>query len=185
MNWLDRMIEDCTRRVARSSSRRSFLTHLGTAIAGTAAAVPLLPVARGADQDPHGGSRAQAPDESGKSSEEYDPTSCSYWRHCAIDGFACACCGGSQSSCPPGTELAGMTWIGTCRNPDDGKDYIISYNDCCGKGSCGQCLCNRNEGDMPMWMPPKNNDTNWCQGVASRSYHCTIAAVVGVAVDEA
>ena len=84
----------------------------------------------------------------------------------------------------PGTELAGMTWLGTCRNPDDGLDYIISYNDCCGIGGCGRCMCKRNEGDLPMWMPPKNNDSNWCQGVTSRSYHCTISAVVGVTVKE-
>lgn len=179
MNWLDRITEGSTRQVARSSSRRSFLTRLGTLVAGSAASIPLLPVARGAEP---ANRQAEAPDESGKSGEEFDPKSCAYWRHCSIDGFACSCCGGSQSTCPPGTELARMTWLGTCRNPDDGIDYIISYNDCCGKGSCGQCMCNRNEGDRPMWLPPKNNDTNWCQGVASRSYHCTIAAVVGVAV---
>lgn len=181
MNWLDRITEDSTRKVARSSSRRSFLTQLGTLVAGSAAAVPLLPVARGAETD---SSRPKTPNEAGKDGEEFDPTSCAYWRHCSIDGFACSCCGGSQSTCPPGTELARMTWIGTCRNPDDNVDYLISYNDCCGKGSCGNCFCNRNEGDLPMWMPSKDNDTNWCQGVASQSYHCTIAAVVGVAVEE-
>jgi methylamine dehydrogenase light chain len=181
MNWLDRLTERSTRTVARNSSRRDFLTRLGTLVAGSAASIPLLPVARGAEAN---AGRADAPDESGKSGAEYDPKSCDYWRHCAIDGFLCSCCGGSQSSCPPGTELARMTWLGTCLNADDGIEYIISYNDCCGKGSCGQCFCNRNEGDRPMWMPPKNNDTNWCQGVTSQSYHCTIAAVVGVAVSE-
>jgi methylamine dehydrogenase light chain len=175
------LTERSTRTVARNSSRRDFLTRLGTLVAGSAASIPLLPVARGAEAN---AGRADAPDESGKSGAEYDPKSCDYWRHCAIDGFLCSCCGGSQSSCPPGTELARMTWLGTCLNADDGIEYIISYNDCCGKGSCGQCFCNRNEGDRPMWMPPKNNDTNWCQGVTSQSYHCTIAAVVGVAVSE-
>jgi hypothetical protein len=34
-----------------------------------------------------------------------------------------------------------------------------------------------------MYVPPKNNDTNWCQGTASNVYHSTIAAVVGVAVE--
>jgi methylamine dehydrogenase light chain len=85
--------------------------------------------------------------------------------------------------CPPGTELSRITWIGTCRNPGDGKDYVVSYNDCCGQSSCGRCFCNRNEGDLPMYVPPKNNDTNWCQGTASNVYHSTIAAVVGVAVE--
>ena len=38
-----------------------------------------------------------------------------------------------------------MTWVGTCRNPNDGKDYLISYNDCCGVTMCGRCFCNHNE----------------------------------------
>ena len=42
-------------------------------------------------------------------------------------------------------EPVPLTWIGTCLNPADGVHYIISYNDCCGKTSCGRCLCNRNE----------------------------------------
>jgi methylamine dehydrogenase light chain len=179
MNWLDRITEGSTRRVARLSSRRSFLTRLGTTVAGAAAMVPLLPVARGSEPGEH---RAAAPDDRGMNGEEFDQQNCAYWRHCSIDGFLCSCCGGTDTTCPPGTELARMTWLGTCRNPGDSVDYIISYNDCCGKGSCGRCFCNRNDGDRPMWMPPKNNDTNWCQGVKSQSYHCTIAAVVGVAV---
>ena len=50
--------------------------------------------------------------------------------------------------CPPGTDMSPVTWIGTCHNPSDGKDYVISYNDCCGKSSCGRCFCNRNERDI-------------------------------------
>ena len=50
-----------------------------------------------------------------------------------------------RSMCPPGTDMSPVTWIGTCHNPGDGKDYVISYNDCCGKSSCGRCFCNRNE----------------------------------------
>ena len=81
--------------------------------------------------------------------ESGDPTSCDYWRYCAVDGFLCSCCGGTANSCPPGTEQSPITWIGTCQNPVDGIDYIVSYNDCCGKSSCGNCLCQRNEGDRP------------------------------------
>lgn len=178
MSWLDRLVEESARSVAQRVSRRSFVASLTGLLFG-GAAVPLLPVARGAEN-----ARATAPDESDIPGEEGDPTSCAYWRHCAIDGFLCGCCGGSQTQCPPGTELAKLTWIGTCTNPLDGKAYLISYNDCCGKSSCGRCLCNRNEGEKPMYFPPKNNDTNWCQGTSSISYHCTIAAVVGVAVDD-
>jgi methylamine dehydrogenase light chain len=168
-------MERASRQMARRLDRRRFLTRLGVVLAG-GAALPLLPVARGfaaATGD-------DSPD--GIAGPAGDPTKCDYWRHCSIDGFLCSCCGGTDTTCPPGTELARMTWLGTCRNPGDSVDYIISYNDCCGKGSCGRCFCNRNDGDRPMWMPPKNNDTNWCQGVKSQSYHCTIAAVVGVAV---
>ena len=122
-----------------------------------------------------GGGRARpAPDED-IAGAEGDPTRCEYWRHCAIDGFACACCGGSASACPPGTEKSPVGWVGTCRNPADGKDYIISYNDCCGKGWCGRCGCNRNEGERPDYHWVRNNDINWCVSAKSLAYHCSVA----------
>src|SRR4030042_602440 len=77
-----------------------------------------------------------------------------------------ACCGGTHTSCPPGTEMSRVTWIGTCRHPVDGKDYIVSYNDCCGNSFCGRCMCNRNEGDRPVYIAGKSNDINWCMGTA-------------------
>jgi len=153
---------------ARRSGRRSFLAWLGTSLVGSAA-WPLLPVARA-----EGGS-ASSPLEQG------DETSCDYWRYCAIDGFLCSCCGGSVNTCPPGTEMSPITWIGTCHNPTDGKDYVISYNDCCGKTGCGNCLCNRNEGDRPMYNPSRSNDLNWCLGTSSAVYHCSTAVVLGIA----
>jgi methylamine dehydrogenase light chain len=177
MKWLDRTVEAEARRVAQHVSRRGFVATLAGLLFG-GATLPLLPVARAASP-----AREPAPDESSLSGDVADPSSCQYWRHCAIDGFLCNCCGGSQTRCPPGTEIARLSWIGTCTNPGDGKDYIVSYNDCCGKSSCGRCLCNRNEGERPMYVPPKSNDTNWCQGTQSIAYHCTIAAVLGVAVE--
>ncbi|MBI2993077.1 MAG: methylamine dehydrogenase (amicyanin) light chain [Gammaproteobacteria bacterium] len=170
MNWLDRLAERCTRRVARNSSRRSFLALLGSALVG-GAAVPLLPVARAADAGASGGTAA----------DPGDPTKCDYWRNCAIDGYLCACCGGTVNTCPPGTEMSPITWIGTCRNPADGRDYIISYNDCCGKTSCGACLCQRNEGDRPVYRPHTANDYNWCLGTASAVYNCTVTVILGTA----
>nr|WP_232059248.1 methylamine dehydrogenase light chain [Kineobactrum salinum] len=77
-----------------------------------------------------------------------------------------------------------MTWIGTCHNPADGRNYVISYNDCCGKSSCGACLCQRDEGDRPIYRPDKTNDINWCLGTSSATYHCSTAIVVGVAFEE-
>jgi methylamine dehydrogenase light chain len=169
MNWLDHLVERCTRRIAQSTSRRSFLTRLGTALVG-GAALPLLPVAR-----------AAAGQAGGTDADPGDPTQCDYWRNCAIDGYLCACCGGTTSSCPPGTEMSAITWIGTCRNPADGKDYIISYNDCCGKTSCGTCLCQRNESDRPVYRPHTANDYNWCIGTKSAVYHCTVTVNIGLA----
>ena len=54
MNWLDVLAEASVRSVARRTSRRSLLASLGTLLVG-AAALPLLPVARGAEppQQPH------------------------------------------------------------------------------------------------------------------------------------
>ena len=60
------------------------------------ATLPLLPVARAAEKHTVG--------EDGVKGPEGDPTRCEYWRHCAIDGFLCSCCGGSHKACPPGTE---------------------------------------------------------------------------------
>ena len=136
---------------AHFAAKRDRGTRLVPARSGL---VPLLPVARGADTRP--GDAADA--------DPGDPLSCDYWRHCAIDGFICGCCGGSQSMCPPGTDMSAVTWVGTCHNPGDGFEYVISYNDCCGKSSCGRCFCNRNEGDSPLFQPGKSNDYNWCSG---------------------
>jgi methylamine dehydrogenase light chain len=180
MNWLDTWIEGRARGLARSTSRRGFLGRAGQLLVG-GAALPLLPVARAAAEA--NGARVPAPVETIEGSAG-DPTSCDYWRHCAIDGSPCACCGGSSTSCPPGTEVSPATWVGTCRNPADGRDYLISYNDCCGKAVCGRCMCNRNEGERPEYHWYRNNDINWCAGASSQVYHCSIAVVVGQATEK-
>ncbi|MBS0374158.1 MAG: hypothetical protein JSR73_06230 [Proteobacteria bacterium] len=177
MKWLDRFTEESVRAVARRSSRRSLLAGIGALFVG-AAALPLLPVARGAEAKPAPGKKP-----GGGTADPGDPSACDYWRHCAIDGFLCGCCGGTQATCPPGTEMSAITWIGTCHNPGDGKDYVISYNDCCGKTSCGRCFCNRNERDTPLYQPGQSNDYNWCAGSSQSNipYHCSTARIVGAA----
>ena len=167
MNWLDRITEGLARRSARHGSRRDFLGACGRLLVGTAA-LPLLPVARAAGPE-------LRPDAA------QDPNRCEYWRNCGMDGFLCGCCGGSATACPPGTEMSPVTWIGTCRNPGDGRDYLVSYNDCCGKGYCGRCFCNKNEGDRPIYYPHRSNDINWCAGASTSVYHCSTAVVLGVA----
>jgi methylamine dehydrogenase light chain len=177
MRWLDHLTEKSARAIAKRTSRRSFLGSLGVSLVG-AAALPLLPIARGSagTASPPSSTKTQTPAE-----KSQDPTHCEYWRHCAIDGYLCGCCGGSQDTCPPGTTQSPITWVGTCHNPTDGRDYVVSYNDCCGKASCGRCLCNRNERDSPLYVPFQSNDYNWCSGNIQTSYHCSTSRIVGVA----
>ena len=180
MSAFDKFTEKLARRLARGTSRRSSLAVLG-AFATGAAVLPVLPVSRAAAAAPAGGGGKRPPIESGNPQDPGDRGACDYWRYCAIDGFLCSCCGGTVNTCPPGTEMSPITWIGTCTNPADGRAYVISYNDCCGVSSCGHCLCNRNEGDRPQVRPQANNDYNWCLGTESSIYNCSVAAIVGVA----
>lgn len=179
MAGFDKFAEHLTRTIARGTSRRSLLAKLGLGMTG-AAVFPVLPVARAAT---HPEGAAHQPVTSGNVQDPGDRTSCDYWRYCAIDGFLCTCCGGAVNACPPGTEMSPITWIGTCTNPADNRAYIISYNDCCGTTSCGQCLCNRNEGDRPQVRAQSNNDYDWCLGLKSSVYSCSTAVIVGVALD--
>ena len=169
MRSIDRLLEKSSRALAQRTSRRSLLAVLGQVLTG-AALIPLLPIDRSARA-------AEAP---AKPAAD-DPKSCDYWKYCAVDGFLCSCCGGSSNSCPPGTTPSPITWIGTCHNPSDDRDYIVSYNDCCGKVSCGNCECNRNEREKPMYRPSRNNDLNWCMANADSNYHCSVSVILGVA----
>jgi methylamine dehydrogenase light chain len=168
--WFDRFFERRARDVALSTSRRSALVGVGRAMVGAAFVLPVLPFDRS----------AKAAEAAGRMKQTTD-TACDYWRYCALDGYLCTCCGGSISQCPPGTEPSKVTWIGTCRSAVDGKDYLISYNDCCGATTCGRCLCNGNERERPGYRMGVHNDINWCMGNASNMYHCTVAAAIGVA----
>ena len=195
MNQLEKFSEHLVRKVAQQTSRRGFLSKLGVLVIGTSA-IPRLPVARAA------GNAGQAPDKTEEASsdkprvapqasigpgEEGDPTSCDYWRYCAIAGALCACCGGSANACPPGSEMSPLSWIGTCRNPVDGKNYIISYNDCCGKPACSRCLCDgtvTNPDSRPVVRPQASAGYIWCLGTKETTYTCGTANVVGLAMDQ-
>ncbi|MDE2412141.1 MAG: methylamine dehydrogenase (amicyanin) light chain [Sphingomonadales bacterium] len=182
MSAIDKLTERFSRGLARGTSRRSSLAWVGGVLTG-AAIFPVLPMSR-AGATPHGNNAARPAVTSGNPQDPGDRTQCDYWRYCAIDGFLCTCCGGTVNTCPPGTEMSPITWIGTCTNPADGRAYVISYNDCCGVSSCGQCLCNRNEGDRPQVRPQSNNDYNWCLNTQSSIYNCSAAAIVGVATEK-
>jgi len=164
--WIDGLAERGARQTAQRSSRRSMLAKLGTVMVG-AMALPMLPF----DRSGH----AHA---AGKSE---DDQSCDYWRNCAIDGFLCTCCGGTVHACPPGAEVSKVTWVGTCSNPKDNKNYLVSYNDCCGKTACARCLCNYNDRERPGYRMGVHNDINWCMANKETMYHCTVSAIVGTA----
>jgi len=172
-HWIDRRLENWSRKLAWHTSRRGFIAKLGTLLAG--AALPLLPISRTMAQQLNSGF-----DDSTVSGEEGDPSNCNYWRYCGVDGFLSSNCGGTHTSCPPGTEMSPITWIGTCRNPADGRKYLVSYNDCCGSGSCGTNWCERNDNDRPIYVTPKSNDVLWCLGTSSKAYNSTVALVLGV-----
>jgi methylamine dehydrogenase light chain len=110
-----------------------------------------------------------------------DPQSCDYWRYCALGGTLCSCCGGTHTSCPPGAEASPITLVGTCRNPVDDRDYLISYNDCCGKAICDRCWCHGTEREKPVYFPVNSSSVLWCFGTEHRTYHCTVALVLGEA----
>lgn len=160
------------RNVASRASRRSFLVRLSGLLVG-AAALPLLPVVRSG--------HALAADAAGAESDQQDPSKCEYWAHCATSGWLCSGCGGTSSKCPPGSEPSPISWIGTCKNPGDGKSYVIAYNDCCGKTGCQASFCERNEGDTPRYRPQRANSVTWCYGGVSSTYHCTVSRLQAVA----
>ncbi|HSG88287.1 MAG TPA: methylamine dehydrogenase light chain [Pseudomonadales bacterium] len=167
LSGVDRLATGASRWLSDRTSRRSFIGRMGAVMVGMGA-FPLLPVYREAM------GAASVP-------EMGDPQSCDYWRYCAFSGSLCSCCGGSATTCPPGSDVASVAWVGTCHNPSDGKDYLISYNDCCGKSYCGRCSCHRSEGDKPVYFPSKSNSILWCFGANSHAYHCTVALVIGEA----
>jgi methylamine dehydrogenase light chain len=170
MSWFDptafdKTAEKASRTLARLTSRRGVLSTLGKLIVG-GAFLPLLPIDRTYGRtDPH----------------QTDATKCDYWKYCAMDGQLCSCCGGTGTQCPPGTEASKVSWVGTCHNAQDSKNYLVSYMDCCGRSSCGQCYCSANVGERPGYEMAVHNDVNWCMANSQASYHCTVSVIVGVA----
>jgi methylamine dehydrogenase light chain len=179
MRWftdlIDKHSERALRTTAQRHGRRSLIARLGVALVG-GAALPMLPFDRSgiAVQAAGGGGKA-------KTDPSNDPLKCEYWRYCAFDGYLCTCCGGSLTQCPPGTEASKVSWVGSCLNPQDGRQYLVSYNDCCGKASCGECLCNNNERERPGYRLGVHNDINWCMANNNSIFHCTTSVIVGVA----
>lgn len=169
LKLLDRFTERRTRQVARNATRRGFLVGVSKLLVAGAFALPVLPFDRSSN------AHAAAPKK-----REPTETDCDYWRYCSVDGFLCSCCGGTMTTCPPGSTPSAVSWVGTCHNPADGRDYLVSYNDCCGKTSCGRCFCNTNIRERPGYRMGVHNDINWCMANQSSHYHCTVSVIVGL-----
>jgi len=164
---MDHLIETFSRELAKRTSRRGVLGLLGKVLLG-AAMLPLLPVHR------------VTGDANAAEGHDGDPLSCDYWRYCGFDGFLCSCCGGGVTECGPGSVMSPTSWVGTCKNPGDGKEYIIGYRDCCGKDFCNRCFCQNNKGDMPIYRTQLDNSVYWCFGTKSYFVNCTTAVKLGL-----
>ena len=173
--WFDRAAEKRARQSAQRVSRRSIVAMLGQAMVG-ALAVPLLPFDRSGEAF---GAEHPEP-KKGEFKNTTDNEACDYWRYCALSGTLCTCCGGTLTSCPPGAEVSKVTWVGTCENPSDGKQYLVSYNDCCGKVACDQCPCSNHQRERPGYRLGLHNGINWCMANDRNAYHCTVAALIGI-----
>ena len=172
----DKASERFVRQLAGYTSRRSFLSRVGAAVTA-GAALPLLPISRA--------SAAAAPEtDFDRYAQATDDKRCDYWKYCASSGVLCSCCGGGHNTCPPGTEPSPISWIGTCRNPENAKSYIIAYRDCCGKSACQaerDCVCDGEDGALPSYRTQLDNHVIWCFGTSSQVYHCSTGALVGPA----
>jgi amicyanin-dependent methylamine dehydrogenase small subunit len=171
MSSFDENFEATARRLAMLTSRRSVLSRIDKMLLGAAVLAPILPIDRT--------SLAYASDVIDEN--EMDPDKCAYWKHCALDGMLCSCCGGSGHECPPGTQVSKVSWVGTCQNGKDKKNYLVSYTDCCGRSACGECLCNSNVGERPGYLMGRHNDLNWCAANTETAYNCTVSVIVGMA----
>jgi methylamine dehydrogenase light chain len=175
--WRDTTLaESGLRRLARLTSRRGFLATFGQFLVG-AVAFPLLPVDR--QNVVRAATPAASKDGFAAHAQTTDDTQCTYWRYCNIDGSLCSCCGGTLEACPPGTISPPSFWVGSCVNPADGKTYLVSYRDCCGKSLCARCSCRSSEGDAPVYRLATNQDIVWCFGTDQMFYHCSISSILG------
>jgi methylamine dehydrogenase light chain len=173
LSWLDRFIETSSHSLAAQNGRRSFLGKLGIAMVGSSL-LPLLPVDRLSEANAAEGKKGSV--------DWNNPRSCDYWAYCSMGGGLCACCGGTSDKCPPGTWASAIAWVGTCKNPGDGKSYVMSYHDCCGTTGCYECACHREEGATPRYRLQRSPYVNWCYGAANpTAYNCTISKMLSVA----
>jgi methylamine dehydrogenase light chain len=170
-----RFLRALERAARRSSvSRRSALVGSAVCWSALAFTLPVLPFDRIARPPPaaRGGGKKKAPHvttattgATARSTASCAPAAAARHRPARPEPKSPRCPG----SAPAATR-------------QDGKDYLISYNDCCGKTACGRCLCNTNLGERPAiaWACTTTSTGAW-PTTSSTMFHCTTSVIVGLA----
>ena len=163
MKWLDGIIENRSRDVARLSSRRGFLGALGAVVAG-AGAVPLLPVARAStsavDDVP-----AQATGHPPRTRVIRPPASTGAT---AASTVSCAAVAAARRTpARPARKCRPSPGSAPAATPPTAGTTSSPTTTAAARAVRPRCLCNRNEDDKPVYRPQANNDINWCMGTQS------------------
>jgi hypothetical protein len=95
--------------------------------------------------------------------------------YCYADGVPCSYCGGSQTSCPPGS-YSGWYWPGCCTQMNPPTRFL--FRDCCGEMHQSNCTPG-----YP-WCDNAFGEDNWCYGPGGCppggcGYVCTMAEYDG------
>lgn len=147
-------------KLATRASRRGFLARVGKValvLATGSVASPILPVNRMVEHV------AASPN-------------CYDGVNCGMQGHPCDCCGGSQYSCPSGTNQ-GTSWYACCYVAGC---QLISYTDCC---YTAQYCCstpaapNGQPACCPNCSYCGSGGMSWCGGYTC--YKCTMALYAG------
>ncbi len=179
-SWLDGFLADASQWVARNTSPHGVLAKTSR-VAGVSPVVPLpldrrdsiddgtprrgTPRRRTPPRQPQGAAAATDDRMWGLAAmaaphKEQSAPSCSDPQYCHLHGNACACCGGTDASCPGGTEI-GHYWSFCC------SGRTIYFTDCCGRGAtCNSAAC--------PWCD-NSSQPNWCGGAGGNKYVCTMA----------
>jgi hypothetical protein len=72
------------------------------------------------------------------------------------------------NTCPPGTEMSPITWIGTCTNPADGRAYVISYNGAAAPLRAGSACATAQRGRSPTSAPAVQQRLQLVPGLAEQ-----------------
>ncbi len=162
-DWMDRRIQSVSESLWLWLPPSSPVVAVGNTLAGVPNLVHLplerRGMSRGGDSGRAGGLQAMSSSAGGGVSPLDPSVNCSSPQYCKIHGHPCACCGGSDTSCPPGTSR-GSYWGACC------SGRTIWFLDCCGgtnacPDSCPICT--------------NSNEPNWCAGAGGWVYRCTLA----------